>query len=168
MMQPWRIRKHDFDEIEEYLRNKTHPSTMPLRDYGSTSNFQRAIKCYEVKDGHLFYKKRLVIKKKESQMEIIRDVHRGIGDSEHSKAMASHRGKNTTYDKIAQRFFWHNIAADISEYVRSCEKCQKQCDLKFPKVELHSIPVPSTVMKQVGVDICNLPEVDGYSHVIVY
>ena len=92
-------RKHfDFDEIEEYLRNKTYPSTMAAGDYGSKSNFRRATKRYEVKDGHLFYKKRLVIKDKEHQMEIIRDVHRGIGDSEHSKVMASHRGKNITYD----------------------------------------------------------------------
>ena len=44
-------------------------------------------------------------KTKERQMEIIRDVHRGIGDSEHSKAMASHRGKKHYVDKIAQRFF---------------------------------------------------------------
>ena len=50
-------------------------------------------------------------------------MHRGIGDSEHSNTM-SNRGKNTTYDKIAQRFFWHNIAADISGYVKSCEQCQ--------------------------------------------
>ena len=41
------------------------------------------------------------MKGKKRQMEIIKDVHRGIGDSEQSKAMASHRGKNTTYDKIA-------------------------------------------------------------------
>ena len=82
-------------------------------------------------------------------MEIIRDVHWGIGDSEHSKAMASHRGKNTTYDKIVQRSFWHNIVADINEYVKSCKQCQKQGDLKSPKVELKSIPVPSSVMKQV-------------------
>ena len=95
----------DFDEIEEYLRNKTYPSTIPARDYGSKSNFQRATKHYEVKDGYLFYKKKLVIKGNERQMEIIRDVHEGIGDSEHSKAMASHRGKNSTYDKIAQIFF---------------------------------------------------------------
>ena len=53
-------------------------------------------------------------------MEIIRDVHQGTGDSEHSTATASHRGKNTTYDMVAQRFFWHNIAADINEYVKSC------------------------------------------------
>ena len=100
-------------------------------------------------------------------MEIIRDMHRGIGDSEQSKAMASHRGKNTTYDNIAQGLFWHNTAAHINEYVKSSEQCQKQGDLKSPKVEMKSIPVPSSVMKQVGVDICNLPEVDGYRHVIV-
>ena len=77
-----------------------------------------------MKDGHLFCKRRLVIKDKERQMEIIRDVHRGIGDSEHSKEH-SHRGKNTTYDKIAQKIFWHHTAADIKEYVKSCEQCLK-------------------------------------------
>ena len=117
-----KVRKHfDFDEIEEYLRNKTYLSTVLARDYGSKSNFWRATKHYEVKDGHLFYKKRLVIKDKERQMEITRDVYQGIGDSEHSKAMASHRGENNTYDKIAQIFFWHNITADINEYVKNCE-----------------------------------------------
>ena len=85
-------------------------------------------------------------------MEIIRDVHQGIGDSEHSNAMTSQRGKNTMYDKIAQRLFWHNIAADINEYIKSFKKCKKQVDLKSPKVELKSIPVPSSVMKQAGVD----------------
>ena len=128
-----KARKHlDFDETEEYLRNKTYPSTISARDYGSKSNFRIATKRYEVKDGHLFYKKRLAIKNKERQMEItevLEVVYRGIGDSEHSKAVASHRGKNTTYDK--------------------------------------STPVPSSVMKQAGVDICKLPEVDRYRHVII-
>ena len=36
-------------------------------------------------------------------METIRDT--GIGSSEHPKTMASHRGKNLTYEQIAQRFF---------------------------------------------------------------
>ena len=52
-----KTRKHfDFDEIEECLRNKTYPSTIPSQDYGSKSNFRRATKRYEMKDGHLFYK----------------------------------------------------------------------------------------------------------------
>ena len=89
-----KTRKHfDFDGIEEYLRNKTYPFTIPARVYGSKSNFRTATKRVKVKDGHLFYKKRLVIKDKECQMEVISDVHQGIGDSERSKAMASHREK---------------------------------------------------------------------------
>ena len=66
-----------------------------------------------------------------------------------------------------QRFFWYNISNDISDFVKKCEQCQKQGDLKSPKADLKPIPIPSTVMKQVGVDICNLPETDGYCHVIV-
>ena len=35
-----KARKHfDFVEKKEYLRNKTYPSTIPARDYGSKSNF---------------------------------------------------------------------------------------------------------------------------------
>ena len=65
-----------------------------------------------------------------------------------------------------QRFFWYNISNDISDFVKKCEQCQKQGDLKSPKADLKPIPIPSTMMKQVGVDICNLPETDGYCHVI--
>ena len=100
-------------------------------------------------------------------MEIIRDVHRGIGDSEHSKEWPHIEKKNIRYKKIPGRFFWHNIAAGINDYVKRFQQCQRQGNLKSPKVELKLIPVPSRVMKQVGVDICNLPEVDGYCHVIV-
>ena len=99
-------------------------------------------------------------------MEIIRHVHSGIGSSEHSKAMASHRDKKSTYEKILQRFFWYNISNGISDFDKKCEQCQKQCDLKFPKGNLKPIAIPSTVMKQVGIDNCNLPETGGYCHII--
>ena len=35
------------------------------------------------------------------------------------------------------------------------------------KSKLHSIPVPSNVMKQVGVNLCGLPEVDEYCYLII-
>ena len=38
---------------------------------------------------------------------------------------------------------------------------------KTPNNKLHSIPVPKEVMAQIGVDICNLPEVDGFKHIVV-
>ena len=106
-----KARKHfDFDEMEEYLRNKTYPSTIPARDYRSKSNFRRATKRYKVKDGHLFYEKRLVIKGKEHQMEIIRDMHQSIGDCEHSKREREHGQISSDYRSIFER-------GDVSAWV---------------------------------------------------
>ena len=45
--------------------------------------------------------------------------------------------------------------------MRDCQQ-QGSSTLKR-KTELHSIPVPAAVMNQFGVDICNLPEVDGFA-----
>ena len=50
---------------------------------------------------------------------------------------------------------------------KTCEQRQKQGDLKSPKTDLKPIPTPSTVIKQVGVDICIHPETHGYCHAIV-
>ena len=136
-------RKHFlFEEIEEYLRNNVYSSNIAAKDNGSKSNFPRATRKYSFKDGHLFYKKHIVIKDRNLQMEIIRDVHSGVGNSEHSKATASHRDKNSMYEKIAQIFFWYNISNDISDFFKKCGHCQKQGDLKSPKIDLKLIPIP--------------------------
>ena len=60
---------------------------------------------YSFIDGHLFYKKRIVIKDRNRQIEITRHAHSGIGNSEHSKVMASHRGKNQRMKKLHKDFF---------------------------------------------------------------
>ena len=71
----------------------------------------------------MFKENKLVIKDRSRQLEIVRDVHRGLGDSEHPKALSAHIGKNTTYEKISARFFWYNISADVVDYIRKCEQC---------------------------------------------
>ena len=46
--------------------------------------------------------------------------------------------------------------------------CQKHGKMeKLISPELQSVPVPSKVMKQIGIDICNLPDVDGNKHLVV-
>ena len=57
---------------------------------------------------------------------------------------------------------------DIKEYIKICKSCQQQGKI-FKKIspELKSIPVPNEVMKQIGIDLCTLPEVDGLKHLIV-
>ena len=106
----------------------------------------------------LYKNKRLVVNEKHKQIEIIQDIHCGIGQSEHAKAMASHLDKNSTYKKISQRFYWHSVASDVAEFIRGCEQCQRQGDNKLnQKNELNPVPVPTVVLKQIGVDLCSFP-----------
>ena len=63
---------------------------------------------------------------KQQQAEIIKDVHEDVGESRHSKAMASHKRRDSTYSKISERFLWYSIYKDVESYITSCENCQKQ------------------------------------------
>ena len=57
---------------------------------------------------------------------------------------------------------------DIKDNIKICRSCQLQGKI-FKKIspELKSIPVPNEVMKQIGIDLCALPEVDRFKHFIV-
>ena len=68
---------------------------------------------------------------------------------------------------MAYRFFWHNIKGDVEEFIKKCDQCQKQGKTKKVSTELQSIPVKNEVIQQIGVDVCNLPEVDGFNHLVV-
>ena len=56
---------------------------------------------------------------------------------------------------------------DIKEYIIICKSCQQQGKIFKISPELKSIPLPNEVMKQTGIDLCTLPEVDGFKHLIV-
>ena len=75
---------------------------------------------------------------KQQQLEIIKDVHKGVCQSTHSKAMASHRGRDSTYSKISERFVWYSVYKDVESYIKPCENCQKQSDLKLKTHKLHT------------------------------
>ena len=82
--------------------------------------------------------------------------------------MASHYGRDSTYKQISARCFWYLTYNDVAGFVKKCMTCQKQGGLTLKtKTELHSIPVSTAVMNQIGVDICNLPEIDEYCCLVV-
>ena len=69
--------------------------------------------------------KRLVIKSKEERQQIISDVHQAIRGNCKAKAMTSRRGRDSTYQKCSEIFFWHNMLGDVSEYIKRYEMYQK-------------------------------------------
>ena len=108
----------DLKAVEEFLRNKTYPKGI-LKDKGKKSNFRKACKNFSIVNGDLMYKeKRRVVFEVERRTAIIHDVHEGIGDNSMAKALAAHRGRESTYQKISEQFFWHGMIKDIKEYIK--------------------------------------------------
>ena len=62
-----------------------------------------------------------------------------------------HFGRDKTIEKVCSRvYLGKNMTAEVKEYVRTCDVCQRVND-KFqkPPAELHPIPVSPEVWKQV-------------------
>jgi hypothetical protein len=77
---------------------------------------------YVVRDALLFKKEnknipsRLVVDSGEEQTKIIMALHDESG----------HKGRESTYQKIADRYFWEGCYAAIKAYVASCKICQQR------------------------------------------
>ena len=82
--------------------------------------------------------------------------------------MSAHLGRTSKHEKITAHFFWYGIYNDVTDQIQKCDRCQRQNSL--PPIlnnEMHSVPVSPHVMKQVGLDLCFLPKVCDYRHLIV-
>ena len=145
-----------FEPIETYLHKNVYPSDI-MRDKGQKANFRKAFKSFSMLHGQLMYNNTsLVISSTERQHSIISNVHKGLAHEPRARAMASHCGRDSTIQKISNRFLWHNIKDDVEEFIMKCNQC-----------ELHSIIIKTKVMQQIGINICNLPEVDSFKHLVI-
>lgn len=163
----------DFIAIQQFLSNHVYPAA--IKDKGQKVNFRRRCKNFRLRDGQLIYSAskfgavdRVVVFNQDEQKRIISSVHQGFGDSSHAKSMSCHYGRDATYEKISKRYYWNGMLEDVGKFIHECEICQKNCP-KFDKSgdTLHSIPIPKEVMQQLGVDLCQLPNVDGYTYLAV-
>ena len=61
---------------------------------------------------------RMVITEKEKRVEIIRDIHKGAGENVRARALSSHFGRNSTYEKVVKRFYWYSIYEDVNNLIK--------------------------------------------------
>ena len=119
--------------VEEILRIKIYPKEI-AKDKSKKANFRRTCENFSIKDRELFYKKsRRIIFHEQQKIEIVHDIHEGIGENARSKAMASYRGRESTCQKLSERLFWHGMVNDVKNYIKNCENCQRQSNT-FKKI----------------------------------
>jgi hypothetical protein len=51
------------------------------------------------------------------KLEILKEIH--------DSSIGGHAGINRTYHKLKQFINWHGMKNDVENYIRLCEKCQK-------------------------------------------
>ncbi|XP_047127156.2 retrovirus-related Pol polyprotein from transposon 412 [Hydra vulgaris] len=161
----------EFANVYNFLKRCIYPKTAISK--GDKSNFRRKIKPFVIEDNELYHLgksgvKRKVIWCKEEQHHIIKSVHDGNDISNEANALSGHIGINSTTEHIKKIFFWFGMIKDITAYVSECDNCQKAKNKKLQvKPLLQSISIPKGNMKQAGVDLTQLPEVNGYKYLIV-
>ena len=89
----------------------------------------------------------------------------------HDAPLAGHLGKDKTIELVKRRFYWSGMDADITQYVTSCDACQRNKPSQQMKMgPLKPLPVPSRPWQQFSMDlITQLPRSrSGNDAIVVY
>jgi hypothetical protein len=82
-----------------------------------------------------------IVVRKEEKNEIIKENHE-----------QGHLGKLNTYKRIAEKYFWGEMKADIESFVKQCHRCQLRSPRQgeAPLTPITKTPVP---FYQIGIDV---------------
>jgi hypothetical protein len=93
----------------------------------------------------------LLVTPKKSRYELLRAAH--------SSRFAGHGGEGKTLRRLRLRYWWPTMAADVAEFVKTCEVCQKsKSPPHMPKADLHPLPVPDQPNIRVHLDLFSVPK----------
>ena len=60
----------------------------------------------------------------------------------HDDPLGGHFGVEKTLDRVRERYYWHNFTVDTTEFIRTCDTCQRRTGPKpTPRAMLESFPV---------------------------
>ena len=110
-----------------------------------------------------------VITDKKKQQQKIQHMHAGPSGTLQSESTGGHSGMNKTRQKVMRRYYWKGMT-DIHKFVRTCNRCQRKKTIKLQKtqVSMKSIPIPQKIFRQVGIDLIQMVESQGYKYILTF
>jgi len=96
----------------------------------------------------------LVILDTEKRVAILTQAHENLG----------HKGVQSTWETIRQRFYWPHLRADVLHHVSSCHPCQirSTCKVQIPI----TVSTPVTIFSKIYVDVMNMPIAGGFKFIV--
>ena len=171
MPRPKNSSEPDYLAIRNYLKHNTYPENYSKNE---KKCLRVASKTYGLRGQDLVKIRadstsKIVIESEDRRQLLVQCTHEGLGESIEAAALGGHLGRDSTIARLTTKYWWPKMWVDIENYVKNCERCQKNSN-KFDKAgdQLHSIPVQPVPMQQVGIDICSLSVAsDGYVAIVV-
>lgn len=153
-----RIATHDteaaWQNIREYLETNQVPKQIPNK-----KSFVQSAKRYFIYNDKLWRKSsespKMVIISKSRREELLKQSHDESG----------HRGRDPTYRKLCDSYFWPNMYIDVGLYCRTCRECQLRSSYR-PKVQVNPTYVP-TVLRKFNLDVVHMgKKSDGFLYIV--
>jgi hypothetical protein len=149
-------------------------SSLCSKNYSRDKNFANIWKFFleggqdsrNIEFGDYFFHNGLIWKKGRSNKNLalcipnVQELKEKVLFSEHDDPSKGHPGVFKTTANISRKYYWPKMQGDISSYVRSCEKCQrnKHRQTRAPG-QLNALPVPEARWQHITMDfILSLPE----------
>jgi hypothetical protein len=144
--------------IAKYISNLQRPPDMDRKAFRA---FRAEAHRYVLKDRHLFRRAsknipmRCVVDSAVQRKRILKNLHDEGG----------HRGRKSTYRRVANKYWWKGLNKDVKEFVRTCEKYQRRDSIRMKK-PLHPTWV-NVLWKKIAVDVIYMPASKGKSFLVV-
>jgi hypothetical protein len=144
-------RDEKIKQVEEFLRKPSQP--LGLSDQ-ELQRFVRIASEFFLLDDQLWRKDRhgkhkLVIKEGK-RLGLIKQAHDDLG----------HKGVYTVRTRLAERFWWPHLEADVKWFIRTCHECQVRQVKKI--IIPPSVPPPAGLFRKVYIDTMLMPKAKGF------
>jgi hypothetical protein len=148
----------DSQKIARFLTTLRKPSGMGRGEFRAFK--KRAVK-YAVIDKQLYrlgsknVPSRIVIDAEAKRREILKELHEECG----------HKGRESTYRKVADRYYWEGCFEDTKKFVASCAECQFRDPLRLEEALYPTYT--SAMWVKVGLDIVHMPPCQGKEYLVI-
>ena len=98
-----------------------------------------------------YYRKRLAIPDGPLKTQLLEQYH--------DLLPSGHQGVLRSREKLSREYFWVGLEADMTEFVKSCDTCQRFQERNQKKMgRLKSLPIPEKRFQEISMDFCSVPK----------
>ncbi|XP_071373695.1 zinc finger and BTB domain-containing protein 11 isoform X1 [Centroberyx affinis] len=113
--------------IIRYLTDEREPYA-PGTHGNTKRKIRKAAACYVVRNGTLFYQRRLKGQNDFTELEVVlQDGRRKEHMSQaHITEGGEHLNQQLTWESISQKYWWRGILKHVKDHIRECAQCQSR------------------------------------------